>query len=520
MNYVSKQYIFPSILILLFPVSLISGPLIPELLMLVLTVFFLITVIKNKEIKLFNNKFFIYISIYTIYIVIISYFSVYKDEILLKNLFYFRFILFVFAVYYFFLKSEITIKLLYYVLIILFSILIIDGYLEFFSGKNLLGNTPYREDRISSFFKDRLVLGSFVSKYFFLTLGLFFLFNKEQKKSNSILFSIIIFFSFLLIFFSGERSAFISTALGIIIFLICANLPASKKIFLFLIFTISITIFTFNNKIVYERQIEQTFNQVNFNATNKHENFFQRFAYYDLTYKTAFNGFLNKRIFGQGPKSFRFFCSKKNIEVLNDKPEIINNEILFFGIDKKFKDVEIVNINVSIGDKIFKDDLILTFREKKILYHFKSNKEGVISQINIKDEEIINSNHTLLKLNLDGTDIPLTEKIFRNGCTTHPHNFYLQLLSETGLIGTFFILYIFLYLIFILSKFFYKKSFKGIIELNNTQLCLVINFFILLLPILPNGNFFNNWMNMTFLIQISFYLFIFNKNKKKSYQFK
>ena len=37
---------------------------------------------------------------------------------------------------------------------------------------------------------------------------------------------------------------------------------------------------------------------------------------------------------------------------------------------------------------------------------------------------------------------------FKNGCNTHPHNFYLQFLSELGIIGLLFlVIYIFLYFI-------------------------------------------------------------------------
>jgi hypothetical protein len=168
---------------------------------------------------------------------------------------------------------------------------------------------------------------------------------------------------------------------------------------------------------------------------------------------------------------------------------------------------------VSEKDMILINDLILSYEYNDKVYDFMSNREGTIVSISIKPGDFIENHHIISDLDISGTGLPYNEFSDVNGCTTHPHNFYLQLLSETGIVGTLFIFLNFLYLIAILTKFLFRKLFKNIIELNNTKICLIINFIVFLFPFLPSGNLFNNWLNMTILIQISFYLFIFNKGK-------
>ena len=47
---------------------------------------------------------------------------------------------------------------------------------------------------------------------------------------------------------------------------------------------------------------------------------------------------------------------------------------------------------------------------------------------------------------------------YKNGCTTHPHNFYLQLLSETGIFGFLFIILLFIYLVYTFNMFFLNRE--------------------------------------------------------------
>ena len=91
-------------------------------------------------------------------------------------------------------------------------------------------------------------------------------------------------------------------------------------------------------------------------------------------------------------------------------------------------------------------------------------------------------------------------------CSTHPHNTYIQLAAETGIIG--------LLTIFILLNYLCIKIIRHFISLFNLsrhrlsdyQICLIGCFFLTLWPILPTQNFFNNWINIIYYLPVGFYL--------------
>lgn len=100
-------------------------------------------------------------------------------------------------------------------------------------------------------------------------------------------------------------------------------------------------------------------------------------------------------------------------------------------------------------------------------------------------------------------------------CTTHPHNTYLQLLAETGLIGFLFVFLLFFScLTALIKKFIYNlkhtKEDNTFVQIKYISL---IAIFVNLFPFVPSGNFFNNWLSFTYYYPIAFYIYSVNKSK-------
>ena len=81
-------------------------------------------------------------------------------------------------------------------------------------------------------------------------------------------------------------------------------------------------------------------------------------------------------------------------------------------------------------------------------------------------------------------------------CLTHPHQVYVEMLSEHGIIGTIIILSIIFYLIFRIIG-------KIIISRNYIQAGCLVFLLINFVPILPSGSFFNNFNITLFMINFS-----------------
>lgn len=87
------------------------------------------------------------------------------------------------------------------------------------------------------------------------------------------------------------------------------------------------------------------------------------------------------------------------------------------------------------------------------------------------------------------------------GCATHPHNYYLQVLSENGILN--FIILVFFY-IYILFKLIVSKKNNNINFNDNYIISSYIFYAVLLWPIIPTGSFFSSWTASTLILPYAF----------------
>ncbi len=395
---------------------LIWGPFFPDLIVSISALFFLYYVFKNKKFHYFLNKPLIIFFIFCIYCIVISLF-VAGDKILSleSSLFYFRIGVFSCFIWYLINKDKSILTYFYYTLIFCFSALVIDGYFQYFNGENLLGykNIISSSKRISSFFGDELILGSYLSRLFPLLFALFLI--KKKQKFEIIFIGLLFILVDVLIFMSGERSAFFFLNLSTFFIIIFIKKYQKFRLITFILALVCIFVLGLNSSKLNERMFTTPAKNMGIIESSNQTLIFTK--QHDSLIRTAYNMFKYKPIVGHGPKMFRIICE---------------NEKYATGISP---------------------------------------------------------------------------------CMTHPHNFYVQLLAETGIIGFLFLFSALIYVLYASFRQLTSIIFKQERFLSDYQVCLLACILITIWPISPNGNFFNNWLMIVYSLPIGFYLqsIYFNK---------
>ena len=401
----SNKILFNLVLASIIP-FLIWGPFFPDLIVSISTLFFIYYVIKNKEFYYFYNKPFIIFFIFCIYCILLSFLVAEDSNLSLESsLFYFRIGVFSCFMWYLIDQDKSILTYFYYALVLCFLALIFDGYLQYFTGKNLVGYKII-DNRVSSFFGDELIMGSYLSRLFPLMFALFLV--KKKQKFEIYFIGLIFILVDILIFMSGERTAFYFLNISTIFIIILIKEFQKFRLFTFIIAIICVFFISLYYTNLSNRMFLQPAKDIGLIKSSHKPLFFS--PAHDSLFRTAYNMFLDQPIIGHGPKMFRVLCNTEKYQ------------------------------------------------------------EGM------------------------------------EPCQMHPHNYYVQLLAETGIIGFLFIFSALIYVCYTALRQLKSIIFKQKRPISDYQVCLLAGILLSIWPLSPNGNFFNNWLMIVYSLPVGFYL--------------
>ena len=296
MNLNRYAYHYFLILFSAIPLSIVIGSAVSVINILLIDLSFIVLLVNKKNFSFLKDKTIIYLFVLYGYLIFNSFISIDYSEGILRNLGFLRIIILFVAFNYFYHENLFFSRMLKIWLIIIL-IIIIDVFIEYIYGTNLLGFGEVYGNRIVSFFKDEPIVGGFLNGFFLILIGFFINLN---KKYNYFMLLFIIFF-LVSIFITGERSNTIRALLGISTFLVLyKEINFKNKLLFFSIIFFIISALILNSHYLKTRFINQV------KVMSMSEN-----IYFDL-YQSGFQVFQNNKIFGVGNKNYRVETCKKN----------------------------------------------------------------------------------------------------------------------------------------------------------------------------------------------------------------
>ena len=188
-------------------------------------------------------------------------------------------------------------------LLFCFLILIIDGSIQFYFEKNIIG-IPKHPTRLSSFFGEELIFGSYLSRFLPIFIGVFFLSKFSKKNINLYLFLLLTITTIVLIYLSGERTAFLLTLMSITYIFVMINKYSKHFLFITIVSFLFLTLININNPVIKGRMIDYTKDQLRINKNSVHN-----LDIYMGHYLIAKELFQKNPILGVGPKNYTQHCN-------------------------------------------------------------------------------------------------------------------------------------------------------------------------------------------------------------------
>jgi hypothetical protein len=418
----SKKIFFLNFIIFLSIAAAIIGNFALNLVILTSLIFFIFLLIKKVFSIAINKTYIFYFFIFKLFFlfnILFSYNSLLSFNSylgIIKN------ILFVLVFYKVFEHNKKNEPFFFNSLILLIFFFIFDVLIQFFFTYDLFGY-PLQDShgiRLSGPFGKEFVAGSFLSKILFLVVT----YIHARKNNNWIFKYCIIFLSNATILLSGERSAFLITAISSIIFIFFDNrIQIKRKILVIFFYLIIILSTIFLNYSIYSQQKDKLL--------------------------------LNKYSFLFGYE-FQVISEKKNNNSLFIKRENYN-------LAQNFLDTR-HGAHFLTGIEIFLDNKILGAGLKSFRNICTISKYENINSLSAKDR-----------------------------CNTHPHNIYIEFISDLGILG-------FAIILLLLSYIFIQL-------LKKKDTPMLAYFFILFFPFQTTGSFFSSFNGFFYYIFFAYFIY-------------
>ena len=421
----------------IFLFGLVFGPWLVNFFIFSLLIIFLKKLKQNELNLIINFDLTIKLQlIFCLYLILNSFFIGDQTSLFLKSLPYFRFFLIAFVISQ---VLDFKYNTLEYIILSfqIFSVFLgIDVIYQYLFTFDLFGFEAgicsYPEgvpncERFSGFFGEELIAGNFLSTYGIMFLYLFYS-RFSKYKYNKIISLISFLIIICAIILSGERNAVLAVFI-ILVFNILFNQKNRKKLILFssifLLIFASLFISLDNVKYRYFGWPTSYLKSMKSEGSKKFLD-----TSWGSHYVTAYEIFLNNKLFGSGFKSFRYECRK--------------DEYDFIKLNKKY------NLNMIVS-----------------------------------------------------------------GCSSHPHNLYIEVLSELGVTG----LILFLLLLYYTILIPFIKNYKYI--KNDTEILIVLSIIVTyIFPFRPSGSFSSSVFSTNLWFFIGFYLYFINQLKYKTKKIK
>ena len=341
---ISSNSFFANLLLSLIPLSFILGNLAINLNILLIILFCIFLLIKERdkskiELILFD-KFIIIIFLYIFLVSTFNYFKIsddaHKYQLILKTFSYIRYLLFYFSLR--FLMNNKYLNLNYFFLVCSFSVLFVslDIIYQYSFGQSLFGYEGMSR-KMSGPFGDELVAGSYIARFSLFLIFSFFIFKFFKNmmfKNKFFIFLIVSLILSLGMIFAGNRVPFFIFLSTILLSLIVLR---NYKVYFFSFLIIAISCiyilknydeeilkhyggfqtqilnilkpFSEENKVKSENNNKLTNDEKNYSISYKGENYITRSVHAKEFY-TGYKTWLQNKFFGGGLKSFRFNCPK------------------------------------------------------------------------------------------------------------------------------------------------------------------------------------------------------------------